>query len=125
MDTIKRRALLKAQNNPNKAIDYLITLEAFCPHETRRVSLRYVPDKQVLESACFETYINNLFNDKTQTVETLANRLLEDINNELVVRWVQVIVFEDLSDTAMHSVVVEDHQPHWENPHLIARMTKI
>ncbi len=124
MDLITPRNLLKTKNNPNKAIDYIVTLETISPDNQIRISLRYIPDKDIVDSDCFETYIQALF-EYQERLEGLASFILEDINNEIVARWVQIIAFEDKGNTAQHSVVLEDRQPQWDNPHLLARITTI
>ncbi len=124
MNVNERRALLQTQDNPNRALDYLITLEALCPQENIRLSLRYIPDRLIVQRASFPGYVTALFETK-RPLETIASDLLEDINNELVARWVQVILFEESENDNLHSVVMEDRQPQWDNPQLLSRITKI
>lgn len=125
MNLTERRTLLKTADNPNRTIDYIVTLEALGANDRVRISLRYIPDRLIIKSDCFSAYIKALFESVEQTIEEGAAILVDDINNELVTRWVQVIVFEDQGKTSQHSVVIEDRQPNWDNPHLIARMTTI
>jgi len=125
MDLNERRSLLASRDNPNKALDYIVTLEALSPDKTTRMSLRYIPDRLILQSDSFAPYIQALFNNGAQSIEDHAATLVEDINNELVTRWVQVVAFEDKGQDSQHSVVLEDRQPQWNNPHLLSRLAAI
>ncbi|WP_135075979.1 hypothetical protein [Terasakiella sp. SH-1] len=125
MDLSQRRNLIKTQDNPNKAIDYLVSLKGQCPQAKRHLTLRYAPDRLIMERNCFQNYMVALFADANLPIETIANTLLEDINNELVARWVQVKVSEDFDEANQHFVIVEDQQPQWDNPHFMARLSKV
>ncbi len=57
--------------------------------------------------------------------EELALAIIEDINNEVVPRWVQVQI-ETRTDTpqpnaSAYRVLIEDRQPNWDNPQITAR----
>ncbi|NVJ93765.1 MAG: hypothetical protein HWE34_19015 [Methylocystaceae bacterium] len=126
MDIFARRAQLKTLNNPNKTIDYIITLETSISQTPITLTLRYIPDKVILDSRCFNSYITEVAaHQEDQHIETLAATMVEDFNNELVTKWVQVTAYEDLGDSSKHNVVIEDKQPRWDNPHLLARLSKI
>jgi 7-cyano-7-deazaguanine reductase len=124
MTVNERRSLLQTHDNPNRVLDYLITLEALCPGESRRLSLRYIPDRLIIDRGSFPGYVMALCAEE-RPIETLASDLLEDINNELVARWVQVIIFEESEEENLHSVVMEDRQPQWNNSQILSRITKI
>ncbi len=125
MDIFERRAQLKTLDNPNKSIDYIITLETCIAQTPITLTLRYIPDKVILDSRCFDSYLTEVAAHQDQHIETLAATVAEDFNNELVTKWVQVIAYEDLGDSSKHNVVIEDKQPRWDNPHLLARLSKI
>jgi 7-cyano-7-deazaguanine reductase len=125
MDIFARRAQLQTLDNPNKTIDYIITLETRLPKTPITLTLRYIPDKFILDSRCFDGYITDVAAQQDLYIETLAATVVEDFNNELVTKWVQVIAYEDLGDSSKHNVVIEDKQPRWDNPHLLARLSKI
>ena len=53
--------------------------------------------------------------------------ILDDINNEVVARWVQITVSSpDPTDSALefHGIVLEDRQPKWDNPALLSRLKR-
>jgi 7-cyano-7-deazaguanine reductase len=123
MDISDRRDGLQTATNPNKTLDYLITIDCFSVDETRRILVRYIPDKLILEKNTVDVYLTKVPNDLR--IEELATNLLDDLNNELVCRWMQVCVFEESSALGQHQVIVEDKQPQWENAYMIDRLSKI
>ena len=131
MDLMQRRALLDAQPNPDKTLDYIITLEGHLPNSrgsNRQVSLRYIPDRDVLDARSFGTYLEALSGEIWATPEDLAVTVLSDVNNEVVARWVQVAVsVPELNHHAVetHAVVIEDRQPNWDNPRLLSRLNRL
>lgn len=131
MDLQERRALLKITANPDRKLDYLVTLSGhlFDDGGARQlVEVRYVPDKQVLDTGSFGTYLEALSNHPWDNPEDLAVTVLTDINNEVVSRWVQVKVgLPELPHPAVdsHGVVIDDRQPGWDNPALLGRLVRI
>ncbi|NVK17356.1 MAG: hypothetical protein HWE30_01525 [Methylocystaceae bacterium] len=124
MDINDRRALLKTSDNPNKSIDYITSLERELSAEKLRLTLRYIPDKVVLNAACFAPYMEMVLSH-SDMLEEAATIILEDLNNELVARWVQVLIYKGKGQENQHCVILEDQQPQWSNPHLMARISKI
>mgnify|MGYP005666012101 FL=1 len=126
-DPLMRREVLKTNNNPGESIDYIVTVKGRLDRLKnteggREVIIRYVPDRFILIPDSFSTYIGNMANGPWDSLEAIAVAILEDINNELVPRWVRITVNSvDLQaeDIPLHSVSMEDHQPHWENKGLI------
>ena len=48
--------------------------------------------------------------------------MLDDVNNELIPRWAQVELTAGPGDAGdCHGVIIEDRQPGWDNPALLAR----
>lgn len=131
MDLMERRTLLEVGNNPDKQLDYLVTLTGHLPGgggARQVIEMRYVPDKHVLESRSFGIYLEALSTKVWDSPEDLAVTVLTDINNEVVTRWVQVAVsVPELQHFAVdtHAVVIEDRQPGWENPALLGRLERI
>lgn len=130
MDLMERRKLLAVEANPDRKLDYLVTLTGHLPgHNSRQVvELRYVPDKFVLASRSFGTYLEALAQEVWHNPEDLAVTVLTDINNEVITRWIQVQVnVPELQHHAVdtHGVVIEDRQPGWDNPALMARLVQI
>lgn len=117
----QRRDRLKVAANPGTALDYLNVLRAEAPGAEALVTLRYVPDKLTLESQTFADYLTAFESYSDKALEELAIAILEDINNEVVPRWVQVTAVRTHGDTT-HRVLVEDRQPKWDNPALLARL---
>ena len=85
--------------------------------------LYYVPDKYVLNPISFEHYLMALDQTDWQNLETLALAILDDINNEVVPRWVQILIqsTNDKSGNG-HRVLVQDRQPNWDNAPLLDRL---
>lgn len=124
MDIRSRRSLLTTAANPGPHHDYLVSLTGFV-HRTGAVnghttlSIRYVPDRAILAPPIFELYLDALAG-QDRPPETLAITVLDDLNNELLPRWLQVAVTRD--HPFDHRVVVEDRQPTWDNPAVMARL---
>ncbi|MCW8914551.1 MAG: hypothetical protein OQK24_01710 [Magnetovibrio sp.] len=131
MDLMDRRALLETCDNPDKKIDYLVTLSGHLPGtggNRQIIEVRYVPDKLILDVRAFGNYLETLSDMKWTTAEDLAVTVLTDINNQIISRWVQVTVnVPELQHHAVdtHGVVLEDRQPNWDNPALLGRLERI
>ena len=133
MDLLSRRELLTTDPNPENRLDYIITLSGDLIHgedhdHPSQVKMRYIPDALILRPDSFATYLDRLSDTNWPSLETAASAVIDDINNELVPRWVQVQV--ELSPKAgstlhFHSVVLEDKQPKWENAELLSRLGRI
>ncbi|MCH8835488.1 MAG: hypothetical protein IH925_06035, partial [Proteobacteria bacterium] len=53
--------------------------------------------------------------------------ILDDINNEVVARWVQVALSVPngaLPGVGNHGVMLEDRQPKWDNAALLSRLRR-
>lgn len=131
MDITSRRRLLECNSNPDSAIDYMVNITGHIDKEgssRTNVSLRYVPDKLVLEAGSFGVYLDTLGEIGWKVAEDLAVTIISDVNNELIPRWVQISVSApDLAHPAVdtHGVVLEDRQPKWDNPGLLSRLKQI
>ncbi len=129
MDLHERRNFLKTVDNPDRRIDYVVTLGGRVRHETdgstpALLRLRYVPDALILPPQPFIDYLSALSNLSWPSIEQLANVVLDDFNNEIVPRWVQLNISAPLGGKmeGEHSVTLEDHQPNWQNETLIGRL---
>jgi 7-cyano-7-deazaguanine reductase len=120
MDLHARRSHLRNADNPEPRIDYVVTLEGSIGG--KRVRLRYVPDQHILLPDSLSEYLT-AFDPAGTHLESIAATILHDLNNELVARWVQVSVWNSDASGSTHRVVIEDHQPKWDNPGLLARLT--
>lgn len=113
-----RRVHLTTAPNPDSGHDYLVRLGGAVGKAT--LTVRYVPDRVVLAPQTFADYLRSLSHAPLTGLEALALAVVEDFNNELVPRWLQVTA---LGLTPIeHEVIIEDRQPGWHNPQFIARI---
>jgi len=114
-----RRAALRLRPNPAPRLTYRITLEAgldTIPGRPLRLTVDYVPDRGVLDGAAFAAYARLLGASAWAGPEDLGVAVLDDINNEVVPRWVRVAVSTDSQGgrtLPKHAVLLEDWQPTW------------
>ncbi|MBL6945339.1 MAG: hypothetical protein ISR47_01730 [Rhodospirillales bacterium] len=126
MDTTARRGLLSTGPNPGARLDYVVSLEGALDAQLS-VVLRYVPDKAVLEDGAFAAYLRQFENTAGERMEALGVTILEDVNNEVVPRWVQVSVAkreETGPASEHHGVLLEDRQPRWDNRSLLSQLRR-
>jgi hypothetical protein len=109
-DPRQRRALLATAENPRRTRDMLLEHQLrIGPHEA---ALRYVPDHLVLDIAGSRPYFDALGG---LSGSELALAAFEDINSELVPRWLALRV----GGNAV-AVVLQEARPTWANPALLA-----
>lgn len=120
MDTLVRREHLDTAENPNMRLDYVISLSGQIANLCR-VDIRYVPDRAILTPASLTIYFERLRSVPWPRLEDVAVAMINDLNNELVPRWVQLKVSGE-SDGLEHHITLEDRQPKWDNPALLARI---
>lgn len=113
----RNREHLRCARNPDPRHDYVVDLAAATPDGTR-LWIRYVPDRDVLEPGEVRSYIDTL---PSQGLEALALTVMDDLLNQAVPRWIEVQA--ERTDPLPHRVTVEDCQPTWSNPALLARFT--
>lgn len=110
---------IETSENPNPRADYLVRIEGGLAGGTVRLVLHYVPHRLILRERAFHAYLSALENDWADAPpepEHLALAVLADLNDELVPRWLQIVIA-----TGDHRVLVEDKQPKWDKPALTAR----
>ena len=123
------RSLLHTLASPQSAPDYLVRLEGNAGWKAIRIVVRYVPDRLIIQERAWEQYVTKLGSVEWETAEGLVLHILNDLNNEIVPRWVQVTgavrIFSQSSEdeVSYHRVLVEDHQPNWGNLALIDRLS--
>lgn len=129
MDIGIRRNLLLTTPNPGVRMDYLVRLDGRVRTQGENtdftVNLSYVPDRVILDPAAFGRYLDALSQAPWSSLESVAVAILEDVNNEVIARWVQVAAeARDAvrADGGTHTVTLEDRQPHWENKTLLSRL---
>ena len=132
MDLTSRRTLLIVSPNPNSKLDYVTGFEGrIAPpalQSPAEVVLRYVPDRLVLDVSSFEKYLDGVEQSNWNSLEDIAVTILDDIRNELVARWVQVVVKNQPLDHAhlnRHVIALEDYQPNWDNEELLSHLSLI
>jgi 7-cyano-7-deazaguanine reductase len=118
-----RRGLLAAHPNPDTRLDYVVTLNGHCRAAGYgcRVELRYVPDRLVLDAAGFETYLAAVSGTVWDNLEHAAVTLLDDLDDELVARWIQIGV----TGGDGHAILLEQRQPKWDNERLLRRLKRV
>lgn len=116
-----RRDHLTTAPSPDARHDYLVELSGE-PVAGTRLTVRYVPDRLILTPPGFIAYLPALAGLEGG-LEALALGALDDLNNELVPRWAEITA--ERTAPLPHRVVVEDRQPSWDNPALLARLRRI
>lgn len=126
-----RHQLVRTAPNPDPGCDYVVRFElettpSFAVGPLEFV-VHYVPDKLVLDPTCLGDYLFALTQPEWSTLESLALAMRDDLVNELIPRWMEIAVSpaEASLETARHSVLLEDRQPHWDNPNLLARLNAL
>lgn len=136
----RRQALLTTCPNPNPSFDYVVTRAARATLEPAlgivEIRIRMVPDRRVLNHRAFSSYLSLFKNQSWTTLEAAAAAMLLDLINEVVPRWTEVKLTQlqepgtlestftpDMDAGApRHDVLMEDQQPHWQRPALLARL---
>lgn len=128
-----RREMLLSAPNPARRLDYVVTIASRLkldpPFGDVRVTLRYVPDMLVLDQAAITGYMHELGIVHWDNLESLARVILDDFSNELIARWIEVTLSKSPSELGAgavsafdYMVVMEDRQPTWSNPELLAHL---
>ena len=114
---------LRWRRNSRPDIDYLVTLSDSHARSGYDLHLRYVPDKLLIEPSSLGEYLAAMSSGDADHPETLALALLDDINNDIVPRWVQIVVQSVAGGPApAETVILEDRQPNWDNPAILLRL---
>lgn len=120
---LERQSRIETRRNPLPRVDYLCKVVGVETSHGASVELRYVPDRLLLESEAFGLYLAAL--PEPPSLESLAATLVDDLNNELVPRFLQVRVASRQDDLdAGHAVLMEDRRPRWDNKALLARLPR-
>ncbi len=110
-ERLARRLLLDTASNPAARQESLISWSGRLT-DGRGLSLEYVPDRRILSPTAFAAYLKALDATDWPTLEALVSTMLDDINNELVPRWVRVTGNQE--GTVAHKVSLRDSQPGWD-----------
>ncbi|MGB0683072.1 MAG: hypothetical protein ACPGOV_10210 [Magnetovibrionaceae bacterium] len=131
-DALQRRERLETKPNPEIQKDYIVTFRDLKIGQ-RSVDLWYVPDKLILDIysvkywlKSFDTMLSSL-RPPQSNLEEIAVLIRDDLNNELVPRWLQIILTEAQADESgpAYQVILEDRQPRWDNRHLLGRIRRV
>lgn len=112
----KLRDLLRTAPSPDPRHDYLAGFDGAVGDAT--IGVVYVPDRLTVTADSVAVWLAAFPTDPAP--EALALALLDDLNNELVPRWVRVAVRRDRPLRCW--AVVDDRQPTWDNPTLLAAL---
>jgi len=83
------------------------------------VFLHFVPDRHILApNDGLSSYYDKIGHEIWGSPEEFAQSIVDDLNNELVPRWLRLQVrFAD-----GHELIFEDRQPKWHNDGLLAQL---
>ena len=126
-----RRARLQVHANPDVALDYMVSVSGRIPRSDQLgpvgAKVRYVPDRLILDPEAFAAYLARLAEEAAATLEATAILLLRDLSNELVPRWLEIQVTLEPEAGAepgrQQAVLLQERQPRWDNPNLLARIS--
>ena len=127
-ERIRRQSAIATTPNPIPQTDYLCHLSGKLTSsggQTITVELRYVPDKWILLPAALADYLHALSPPDREALELTASLVIDDLNNQLVARWLQIVLIgppEAGADITAHRILLEDRQPQWDNPALLQRI---
>lgn len=112
---VARQDGLNTVPNPIRGRDSLTRIIGASPDGTE-VELVYVADKWLLEVDTLKVYLSSA---QGQSVHALAAMMLDDFNNVLVPKFLQV-----RAQDGDASVLLEERRPRWDNPALLSRLTR-
>jgi hypothetical protein len=121
-DAISPESLLKSRANPRIGLDYVVAHAVPLTASGSRISLRYVPDKLLVDERSLAAFLASLAKAGPGAPEVTALAILDELNNEIVPRWVQIAVSGGDGGQPAQTVIVEDRQPNWENPGFLERL---
>ncbi|RVU38517.1 hypothetical protein EOI86_04325 [Hwanghaeella grinnelliae] len=127
-ERVLRQSSIATTPNPIPQTDYLCHLSGKLTSssgQTITVELRYVPDKWILLPDALADYLHALAPPDREALELTASLVIDDLNNQLVARWLQITMSgppEAATDITAHRILLEDRQPQWDNPALLQRI---
>jgi len=125
MDLRARRSLLSSTPNPDRLLDYVCSLGS--PVDTNiadyaiQFRVRYVPDRVILCRDSLNDYLSQTGCLSWLSLEEYAVTILNDINDELIARWIEVTLSLEV-EGHIHEVKLEERQPDWEDQGILARL---
>lgn len=128
----KRRNLLAPRANPAGHTDYVVQLDSALISASLSaevsVTIRYIPDRDVLDAPAMSEYWRVLGTAHWPSFEDLAVTVLGDLSNVLVPRWIEIVLSADQdggSGDRGHRVVLQERQPKWRNDALLNRLSQV
>lgn len=128
-DRVRRQSAIETEPNPESHGDYLCFLTGTLEgdngaEENVTLPLRYVPDKYLIKPRMFAAYLAHVPATEDRLLEETAHLILDDLNNQLVARWVQIVLEVQSPNDGVpsHRVLLEDRQPQWDNASLLSRV---
>lgn len=123
MDKVQRRSALKLLPNPEIRLDYVVVLTGDLGKPEDLTVIRYVPDRHLIDPESLYAYLETMASLTWESLEEKAAAVLDDVANEVVPRWLQVVM--QTGDPCRHGVILEEKQPGWSNPGLLSRLKPI
>ncbi len=128
----KRRNLLAPRTNPAGHTDYVVQLDSSLVSASLSaevsVTIRYIPDRDVLDAPSMSEYWRVLGTSQWPSFEDLAVAVLGDLSNVLVPRWIEIVLSADQNaggGDRGHRVVLQERQPKWRNDALLNRLSQV
>ncbi len=120
----RRRSILETSRNPKSRLDYTIGLERRLSvpglAENIQLTVRYIPDIFVLNTESFDEYCALLAEKEWESLEAVTGTIIDDFNNELIPRWIEVSLKTRLpGGETDYEVVMDDRQPSWTRQALL------
>ncbi|MDA1097984.1 MAG: hypothetical protein O2967_03285 [Proteobacteria bacterium] len=119
----ERRACLQTAANPATDRDRISILSGELPTSSLlggtpiHVDLRYIADRDIIAATALALYFQAAAHEPCETLEGYADMVLNDLNNELVPRWIWLRLQGN-----GHQVIQQDRQPGWNDPGLLTTL---
>jgi len=117
--------ILKTTANVNNHKDLVVRLKLplGLTEGTAGFSLRYVPDKRLLEHGSVCEYIHDQIKS-AEDWENLIHIIQEDLINAIVPRWIEVGLWQHTNQQEIQ-FSLQDKQPHWQNDFLLNNLSPL
>ena len=107
----KRRENLAFIDNPRVPYQYMISHTQKLNSQTE-LRIAYIPDKKLLNLPSCEAYFNHLAD---LTSPQILTNLLDDLQNELLPRWLMVKIKETKENKSVDEITAIDFQREWKD----------
>ncbi|MDP7547870.1 MAG: hypothetical protein QGF20_11295 [Alphaproteobacteria bacterium] len=119
----QRRDCLQTVANPATDRDRISILSGELPTSSLlggtpiHIDLRYIADREIIAATALAHYFQAAAQEPCDTLEGYADMVLNDLNNELVPRWIWLRLQGN-----GHQVIQQDRQPGWNDPGLLTTL---